>query len=165
MARVSFEVIHRVLAGRPFEQGAANRLGRGGRSAGPLSSVPRKPMKITDIKTAVVVYHGQATLIRIDTDIGISGYGGANPNAGAAAIVDLISELKPERFGEDPRNVESCWEKIRRKHVFFRCTIGHLSDRAQRHRNGTLGSRSQGGGSTIVPHVRWQVPRPHPPLR
>ena len=74
-------------------------------------------MKITDIKTAVVAYYGQATLIRIDTDIGISGYGEANPDAGAAAIVGLISELKPELVGEDPRNVESCWEKIRREHV------------------------------------------------
>ncbi|RVC95075.1 mandelate racemase/muconate lactonizing enzyme family protein, partial [Mesorhizobium sp. M2A.F.Ca.ET.029.05.1.1] len=48
-------------------------------------------MKIVDIKTAVVAYHGKATLIRIDTDAGISGYGEANPDAGAAAIVGLIS--------------------------------------------------------------------------
>ncbi|TIU84504.1 MAG: hypothetical protein E5W03_12165, partial [Mesorhizobium sp.] len=32
----------------------------------------RDPMKIVDIKTAVVAYHGKATLIRIDTDAGIS---------------------------------------------------------------------------------------------
>ena len=75
-------------------------------------------MKIVDIKTAVVAYHGKATLIRIDTDVGISGYGEANPDAGAAAIVGLISELKSELVGEDPRNVEFCWEKLRRKHVF-----------------------------------------------
>ena len=75
-------------------------------------------MKIVDIKTAVVAYHGKATLVRIDTDAGLSGYGEANPDAGAAAIVGLISELKPELVGEDPRNVEACWEKIRRKHVF-----------------------------------------------
>jgi galactonate dehydratase len=75
-------------------------------------------MKIIDIKTAVVAYHGQATLVRIDTDIGLSGYGEANPDAGAAAIVGLIGDLKPELVGEDPRNVEPLWEKIRRKHVF-----------------------------------------------
>ena len=75
-------------------------------------------MKIVDIKTAVVAYHGKATLIRIDTDVGISGFGEANPDAGAAAIVGLISELKSELVGEDPRNVEYCWEKLRRKHVF-----------------------------------------------
>jgi galactonate dehydratase len=75
-------------------------------------------VKITDIKTAVVAYHGKATLVRIDTDAGISGFGEANPDAGAAAIVGLINELKPELIGEDPRNVEACWEKIRRKHVF-----------------------------------------------
>ena len=75
-------------------------------------------MKIVDIKTAVVAYHGNATLVRIDTDEGLSGYGEANPDAGAAAIVGLISELKAELIGEDPRNVEYCWEKLRRNHVF-----------------------------------------------
>ena len=75
-------------------------------------------MKIVDIKTAVVAYHGKATLVRIDTDAGLSGLGEANPDAGAAAIVGLISELRPELIGEDPRNVEHCWEKLRRLHVF-----------------------------------------------
>ena len=75
-------------------------------------------MRITDVRTAVVQYHGRATLVRIDTDEGISGYGEANPDAGAAAIVGLVSELKHELIGEDPRNVERCWEKLRRRHVF-----------------------------------------------
>ncbi len=75
-------------------------------------------MRITDIKTAVIAYHGQATLVRIDTDTGLSGFGEANPDAGAAAIVGLIGELKGEFIGEDPRNVEALWEKVRRKHVF-----------------------------------------------
>ncbi len=75
-------------------------------------------MKIVDIRTAVVAYHGQATLVRIDTDAGITGYGEANPDAGASAIVGLIRELKAELIGEDPRNVEHCWEKLRRNHVF-----------------------------------------------
>lgn len=75
-------------------------------------------MKIIDIKTAVVAYHGHATLVRIDTDEGIYGIGEANPDAGAAAIVGLISELKRELIGEDPRNVEYCWDKLRRAHVF-----------------------------------------------
>ncbi|MGT2466783.1 mandelate racemase/muconate lactonizing enzyme family protein [Mesorhizobium atlanticum] len=81
-------------------------------------------MKIVDIKTAVVAYHGKATLIRIDTDAGISGYGEANPDAGAAAIVGLISELKSELIGSDPRNVEYCWDKIRRDHVFSGAQAG-----------------------------------------
>ncbi len=75
-------------------------------------------MKITDIKTAVVAYHGEATLVRIDTDEGLVGYGEANPDAGAAAVVGLIAQLKKELIGEDPRNVEHCWEKLRRNHVF-----------------------------------------------
>ena len=39
-------------------------------------------MKIVDIKTAVVARHGKATLVRIDTDEGLSGYGEANPDGG-----------------------------------------------------------------------------------
>jgi L-alanine-DL-glutamate epimerase-like enolase superfamily enzyme len=56
-------------------------------------------VKIVDVKTAVVAYHGKATLVRIDSDDGLSGYGEANPDVGAAAIVSLISELKAELLG------------------------------------------------------------------
>lgn len=75
-------------------------------------------MKIVDVKTAVIAYHGQATLVRIDTDEGLTGYGEANPDAGAAAIVGLVRELRSELIGEDPRDVERCWDKLRRRHVF-----------------------------------------------
>lgn len=75
-------------------------------------------MKITGIHTAVVKYHGQSTLIRIDTDEGISGYGEANPDAGAAPVVGVIAQLKHQLIGEDPRNVERCWERLRRRYIF-----------------------------------------------
>lgn len=75
-------------------------------------------MKIVDVKTAVVRYHGQATLVRIDTDEGLSGFGEANPDAGAGAVVGVIERLREALIGEDPRNVERCWEKLRRRHVF-----------------------------------------------
>ncbi|MCI2415978.1 mandelate racemase/muconate lactonizing enzyme family protein [Saccharopolyspora sp. K220] len=75
-------------------------------------------MRIVNVTTAVVAYHGEATLVRIDTDEGISGFGEANPDAGAAAVVGLIHTLKDDLIGEDPRNVERCWEKLRRGHVF-----------------------------------------------
>jgi galactonate dehydratase len=75
-------------------------------------------VKIVNVTTAVVAYHGAATLVRIDTDEGVSGFGEANPDAGAAAVVGLIGELGKELIGEDPRNVERCWEKLRRRHVF-----------------------------------------------
>lgn len=81
-------------------------------------------MKIVDVKTAVVSYHGHATLLRIDTDEGIVGYGEANPDAGAAAIVGLVDELKGELIGEDPRDVERCWDKVRRRHVFAGAQAG-----------------------------------------
>ncbi len=50
-------------------------------------------MRIVDVTTAVVAYHGQATLVRIDTDEGLSGFGEANPDAGAGAVVGMIHFL------------------------------------------------------------------------
>src|ERR671924_194807 len=75
-------------------------------------------MRITNVTTAVVAYHGEATLVRIDTDEGISGFGEANPDAGAGGVVGMIGFLKDLLIGEDPRNVEQCWEKLRRRKVF-----------------------------------------------
>src|SRR6185437_1657251 len=72
-------------------------------------------MRIVSVTTAVVAYHGQATLVRIDTDEGISGYGEANPDAGAGGVVGMIKFLTPLLLGEDPRDVERVWEKLRRK--------------------------------------------------
>jgi galactonate dehydratase len=72
-------------------------------------------MRIVDVRTAVVAYHGQATLVRIDTDEGISGFGEANPDSGAGGVVGLINSMKELLIGEDPRNVERCWEKLRRR--------------------------------------------------
>ncbi len=56
--------------------------------------------------------------MRIDTDEGLSGFGEANPDAGAGAVVGMINFLTPLLIGEDPRNVERCWEKLRRNKVF-----------------------------------------------
>lgn len=81
-------------------------------------------MRIIDITTAVVAYHGEATLVRVDTDEGISGYGEANPDAGAAGVVGLIGTMKRLLIGEDPRNVERCWEKVRRAKVFAGAQAG-----------------------------------------
>jgi galactonate dehydratase len=72
-------------------------------------------MRIVKVTTAVVAYHGQATLVRIDTDEGISGYGEANPDAGADGVVGMIKFLTPLLLGEDPRDVERVWEKLRRR--------------------------------------------------
>src|SRR3569833_3725687 len=75
-------------------------------------------MRIVNVTTAAAAYHGQATLVRIDTDEGLSGFGEANPDAGAGAVVVMIDSLTPLLIGEDPRNVERCWEKLRRSKVF-----------------------------------------------
>jgi len=81
-------------------------------------------LKVVDVTTAVVAYHGQATLVRIDTDEGVSGLGEANPDSGAGGVVGLINFLKDELIGEDPRDVERCWEKLRRRKVFAGAQAG-----------------------------------------
>jgi L-alanine-DL-glutamate epimerase-like enolase superfamily enzyme len=45
-------------------------------------------MKIVDLKTAVVTTT-KATLVRIDTEEALSGFGEANPDSGAAAVYYL----------------------------------------------------------------------------
>jgi len=72
-------------------------------------------MKITNITTAVVRYHGEATLIKIETDQGVTGYGEANPDAGAGGVVGVINSVRSLLIGQDPRDVERCWETLRRK--------------------------------------------------
>ncbi len=57
------------------------------------------------------------TLVRIDTDEGITGYGEAKGAVGSAAncapIVSVIhEELRPLLLGQDPRNITWLWERM-----------------------------------------------------
>lgn len=57
------------------------------------------------------------TLIRIDTDEGITGYGEAKAGVGSAAInmpiVTIVNEeLRPLLIGRDPRDISSLWERM-----------------------------------------------------
>lgn len=67
-------------------------------------------MKITGVKTAVVEANYDWTFVRIYTDKGVSGLGESFTAPGLTAIV---RELEPLLVGEDPRNVDKLWSKMR----------------------------------------------------
>src|SRR5579859_626471 len=69
-----------------------------------------KVLKITDIRTAVVEANYDWTFIRIYTDEGIIGLG---ESFLAPALTALIQDLAVLLLGEDPRDVDRLWAKMR----------------------------------------------------
>ncbi len=67
-------------------------------------------MKITDTQTAVVEANYDWTFVRISTDEGLTGLGESFLAPGLTAI---IADLAPLLIGEDPRNVDKLWAKLR----------------------------------------------------
>jgi gluconate/galactonate dehydratase len=67
-------------------------------------------VKITDIRTAVVEANYDWTFIRVYTDEGITGLGESFLAPGLTA---LIADLKVLLVGEDPRNVDRLWSRMR----------------------------------------------------
>jgi L-alanine-DL-glutamate epimerase-like enolase superfamily enzyme len=67
-------------------------------------------MKITDVRTAVVEANYDWTFTRIYTDEEITGLG---ESFLAPGLTGIIGELKPLLLGEDPRNVDRLWAKMR----------------------------------------------------
>lgn len=67
-------------------------------------------MKITDVRTAVVEANYDWTFTRVYTDEGITGTGESFLAPGLTAI---IADLKPLLVGEDPRNVDRLFSKMR----------------------------------------------------
>ena len=67
-------------------------------------------MKITGVRTAVVEANYDWTFTRIYTDEGITGIG---ESFLAPGLTQIIRDLKPLLVGEDPRNVDKLWSKMR----------------------------------------------------
>lgn len=67
-------------------------------------------MKITDVRTAVVEANYDWTFIRVYTDEGIYGTG---ESFLAPGLTQVIADLTPLLIGEDPRNVDRLWSKMR----------------------------------------------------
>jgi len=77
------------------------------------STVYRRPkLKITDVRTAMVLVHGPQAHIRIYTDQGLIGQGESTD--AAIGTPALIQSFKRFLMGADPLNVEAIWEQLRR---------------------------------------------------
>jgi L-alanine-DL-glutamate epimerase-like enolase superfamily enzyme len=85
---------------------ASSVLGNYSALAEPL----RKKVKITDLKVMVVGRAGGNTLVRIDTDAGVSGYGEAYWGFGVKDI--MLGYLRETVIGADPLDIEPLYTKM-----------------------------------------------------
>ena len=70
-----------------------------------------RPMRITGLHTAVVEGNYDWTFVRIDTDTdGLSGLGECYT---APGLTGIVRDLAPLLIGEDPRDVDRLWSKLR----------------------------------------------------
>jgi galactonate dehydratase len=82
----------------------------------------RPKLKITGIRTAMVMVHGPQAHIRIYTDQGLVGQGEATDAAvGTPALVKGFSRFL---VGKDPLNVDALWEQLRRFGIFAGAQAG-----------------------------------------
>jgi L-alanine-DL-glutamate epimerase-like enolase superfamily enzyme len=72
-----------------------------------------KKVKITDVKTMFVQAHTQTTLVRIDTDAGISGIGEAYWGYGVKDVIK--GYLRDIVMGQDPLDIEPLFTKMLRR--------------------------------------------------
>jgi L-alanine-DL-glutamate epimerase-like enolase superfamily enzyme len=70
----------------------------------------RKKVKITDVKAVVVGKAGGNTLVRIDTDAGVSGYGEAYWGFGVKEII--LGYLRDAIVHQDPFDIEPLYTKM-----------------------------------------------------
>ena len=76
----------------------------------------RPKLKITDIRTAEVWVHGYQVHVRVYTDQGIFGQG--ETTDAATGAVPLIRSFRRFLMGQDPLNVDSLFETLRRGGLF-----------------------------------------------
>jgi L-alanine-DL-glutamate epimerase-like enolase superfamily enzyme len=79
---------------------ATSVLGHYSALAAPL----RKKVKITDLKVMVLGKPGGNTLVRIDTDAGVSGYGEAYWGFGVKDL--MLGYLRDTVMGQDPLDID-----------------------------------------------------------
>src|ERR1700690_563994 len=75
-----------------------------------LAAPLRKKVKITDLKVMVVGRAGGNTLVRIDTDAGVSGYGEAYWGFGVKDI--MLGYRRDTVIGGDPLDIEPLYTKM-----------------------------------------------------
>ncbi len=69
-------------------------------------------MKITSIKTWAVP--PRWALLKIETDVGISGWGEPVLEGRTHTVLAAVEEMKEELIGQDPRNIEKIWTRLYR---------------------------------------------------
>jgi len=69
-------------------------------------------LKITSIKTWAVP--PRWALLKIETDVGISGWGEPVLEGRTHTVLAAVEEMKEELIGQDPRNIEKIWTRLYR---------------------------------------------------
>jgi hypothetical protein len=95
-----------VLQGLAAMLPAGSMLGAYPAMAEPL----RKKVKITDLKAMVIGRSGGNTLVRIDTDAGVSGYGETYWGFGIKEV--MMGYLRDAIMGEDPLDIDPLYTKM-----------------------------------------------------
>ncbi len=81
------------------------------------STVYQRPkLKITDVRTAMVMVHGPQAHVRIYTDQGLIGQGESTD--AAVGTPALVNNFRRVLVGKDPLNIDAIWEQIRRAGIF-----------------------------------------------
>ena len=75
-----------------------------------LAAPLRKKVKITDLKVMVVGKPGGNTLVRIDTDAGVSGYGEAYWGFGVKDV--MLGYLRDTVMGQDPLDIDPLYTQM-----------------------------------------------------
>jgi galactonate dehydratase len=76
----------------------------------------RPKLKITDVRTAMVMVHGPQAHVRIYTDQGLTGQGESTD--AAVGTPALIGSFRRFLVGKDPLNIDAIWEQLRRSGIF-----------------------------------------------
>lgn len=81
--------------------------------AGEAPILPKVPkMKITNVETITT---GRDIYVKIQTDIGIIGYGDATNHFLPNSVIGMLKDLKPYLINEDPQRIEYLWQSCFRR--------------------------------------------------
>ena len=120
----------------------------------------RPKLKITDVRTAMVMVHGPQAHVRIYTDQGLIGQGESTD--AAIGTPALIRSFRPFLIGKDPLNVDAIWEELRRAGIFAGAQGGQYTTALSGLEIGAVGRCGKGARPAHLPTDGRQVPGPRP---
>ena len=111
-------------------------------------------MRITGLQTFLVNAHWRNwTIVRLDTDSGLSGYGEGTLEGREQSVETAIRELERYLVGKDPFQIERHFQEMYRR--AFWTGGGRAQQRHQRSGHGTLGHQGQGPGCSGLRAPGW----------